>query len=113
MSSRLDTITDWELRALRAKFHVETLASQCEVTARQLRRYFRRKFGISPNLWLAAARLELIPQLLQSGQSVKEIAAQTGFSQPGNLSRRFKQEYNVTPTSLRSSESFKLRVRLG
>jgi AraC family transcriptional regulator of adaptative response / DNA-3-methyladenine glycosylase II len=101
MSSRLDTITDWDVRAQRAKFHVATLASQCGITERQLRRYFRRKFGVSPNLWLATARLELIPQLLQRGQSVKEIAAQTGFSQPGNLTRRFKQRYRVPPSALR------------
>lgn len=109
-------IADWDKRAQRAKFHVGTLAGQCEVTERQLRRYFHLRFGVSPSFWLATARLKLIPELLQSGQSVKEIAAQTGFSQPGNLSRRFKQEYNVTPTSLRPPVfpvSFKLHVRLG
>jgi transcriptional regulator GlxA family with amidase domain len=102
MSSRLDTITDWDTRAQQAKFHVATLARQCDITERQLRRYFRIKFGVSPNHWLANVRLELIPQLLQHGQTVKEIAAQTGFSQQGNLTRRFKQQYKVTPSSLRS-----------
>ncbi len=103
MSSRLDAITDWPTRAQRANFHVATLAGQCEVTERQLRRYFRTKFGMSPNLWLTAARLELVRPLLQRGQSVKEIAAQTGFSQQGNLTRRFKQQYKITPSSLRNS----------
>jgi transcriptional regulator GlxA family with amidase domain len=107
MSSRLDTITDWDTRAQQAKFHVATLASQCGITERQLRRYFHIRFGVSPNHWLATARLELIPHLLQHGQTVKEIAAQTGFSQQGNLTRRFKQQYKVTPSFLRSPVALK------
>src|ERR1035437_4620382 len=101
MSSRLDAITDWATRAQRAHFRVATLAGQCEVTERQLRRYFRTKFGKSPSLWLTTARLELIPPLLQRGHSVKEIAAQIGFSQKETQPRRFKQRYKVTPSSLR------------
>ena len=103
MSSRLDAITDWANRAERAHFRVATLADLCEVTERQLRRYFLTKFGMSPNRWLTGARMELVPPLLQRGQSVKEIAAQIVFSQPGNLTRRFKQRYKVTPSSLRNS----------
>ena len=113
MSSRLDAITDWASRAQRTNFRVATLARQCEVTERQLRRYFRTKFGVSPNLWLTAARLELVQPLLQRGQSVKEIAAQIGFSQQGNLTRRFKQRYNVTPSSLRNTALVAQHVRFG
>ena len=113
MSSRLDAITDWATRAQRANFCVATLAGQCEVTERQLRRYFRTKFGMSPNLWLTAARLELVQTLLQRGQSVKEIAAQIGFSQQGNLTRLFKQQFKVTPSSLRNPPPATPHVRLG
>src|ERR1022692_821648 len=113
MSSRLDAITDWASRAQRTNFRVATLADQCEVTERQLRRYFRTKFGMSPNLWLTEARLELVQPLLQRGQSVKEIAAQIGFSQQGNLTRRFKQQYKVTPSSLRNHAHVTHDVRFG
>ena len=113
MSSRLDAITDWATRAQRAHFCVGTLAGQCEVTERQLRRYFRSKFGKSPSLWLTSARLELIAPLLQRGQSIKEIAAQIGFSQQGNLTRRFKRQYKVTPSSLRNPALITQNVRLG
>jgi AraC-like DNA-binding protein len=113
MSSRLDAIADWATRAQRAHFRVATLAGQCEVTERQLRRYFHTKFGKSPNLWLTATRLELVQPLLQRGRSVKEIAAQIGFSQQGNLTRRFKQRYKVTPSSLRNPALVIQNVRLG
>ena len=113
MSSRLDAITDWASRAQRANFRVATLAGRCEVTERQLRRYFRTKFGMSPNHWLTATRLKLVEPLLQRGQSVKEIAAQIGFSQQGNLTRRFKQRYNVTPSSLRNTTPVAQDVRFG
>ena len=113
MSSRLDAITDWAIRAQRANFCVATLAGQCEVTERQLRRYFHTKFDTTPSLWLTAARLEQGQSLLQRGQSVKEIAAQLGFSQQGNLTRLFKQHFKVTPSSLRNPLPAALHVRLG
>lgn len=111
MSSRLDTVSDWAARAERAHFRVATLAGQCEVTERQLRRYFRAKFGMSPNLWLTTARLEMIPPLLQRGKTVKEVAAQTGFSRPENLTRSFKQKYKITPSSLRNARAVTQNVR--
>jgi AraC-like DNA-binding protein len=55
----------------------------------------------------------MVKPLLQRGQSVKEIAAKVGFSQQGNLTRRFKQQYKVTPSSLRNPAAVARHVRFG
>src|SRR5438874_9421023 len=56
--SRLDTITNWDMRAEQVSFNVAALAKGCGVTDRQLRRYFQSKFGSSPHAWLTLRRLQ-------------------------------------------------------
>jgi AraC-like DNA-binding protein len=102
MSSRLDTITDWEARAEMVGFRVSDLARRCRVTDRQLRRYFRFKFGSSPHNWMAATRLQKVAPLLYGDELVKEVAARAGFSRPENFARQFKRLYKATPTALRA-----------
>ena len=102
MSSRLDRITDWEVRAEQARFNVTLLAKDCEVTARQLRRYFRAKFGIAPHNWLTEKRLQKVRTLLPSGQLLKQVSATAGFKRPSDFTRQFKRYYKATPSSLRN-----------
>jgi AraC-like DNA-binding protein len=102
MSSRLDTITDWESRAELVSFRVSGLARECGVTDRQLRRYFQCKFGSSPHAWMAVRRLQKVCAFLSRGDLVKEIAVRAGFSRQANFSRHFKRYYNATPSAFRS-----------
>ena len=102
MSSRLDTITDWESRAELVSFRVSGLARECGVTDRQLRRYFQCKFGSSPHAWMAATRLHRVRPFLFRGDLVKEIAARAGFTRQANFSRQFKRHYKTTPSAFRA-----------
>jgi AraC-like DNA-binding protein len=102
MSSRLDTITDWEARAEIVGFRISNLAQGCGVTDRQLRRYFQSKFGSSPYNWLTMRRLQKVKPLLSGGDLVKEISARAGFSRQANFARRFKRFYNTTPSAFRA-----------
>jgi AraC-like DNA-binding protein len=101
MSSRLDTITDWEVRAELVGFRVSGLARECGVSDRQLRRYFQCKFGSSPHNWMTANRLKKVVPLLSGDEMVKEIAVRAGFSRQTNFSRQFKRYYKVSPSALR------------
>jgi len=71
------------------------------VTDRQLRRYFRTKFGSSPHTWMTLNRLQKARPLLSRGHLVKQIAARAGFSQQANFSRQFKRYYNASPSAFR------------
>jgi AraC family transcriptional regulator len=98
MHSKLDNISDWKARSQQAHFRVALLARSCGVTERQLRRYFRKMFGVAPHAWISAKRLEGVRPLLATNYLIKEVAAQAGFSQPGNFSRKFKQHYKISPS---------------
>jgi AraC family transcriptional regulator len=103
--SRLDRITDWGALSERAGYRVGTLADRVGVTERQLRRYFRAKFGQSPHSWMAESRLQGVRELLAEGNPVKVVAIKAGYSQQGNLARQFKQYYHVSPSSIRSPQN--------
>jgi transcriptional regulator GlxA family with amidase domain len=101
MASRLDHVGDWNKLAARAHFRVTVLAKDCGVSERQLRRYFLKQFGKSPREWLGVERLGKVRPLLATGKSVKEIAAQAGFSHQSNFARSYKLYYKATPSSQR------------
>jgi AraC-like DNA-binding protein len=101
MASRLDSINDWDSLAAQGRFRVDLLAKTCGVCERQLRRYFQRRFGISPYTWMTAKRMDQAKTLLTKGKLVKEVAAEAGFLQPSNFTRQFKRQFNATPTQMR------------
>jgi|SRR5208282_4094650 len=101
MNSRLDRVTDWGTRAEEAHYRVADLAKMCGVTERQLRRFFRKKFGHAPHFRIAARRLEAARRLLAGENLIKEIAFEAGFSHQENFSRQFKQYYHVRPSEMR------------
>lgn len=101
MASRLDSIDDWDKLAARAQFRVTDLAKDCDVSERQLRRYFKGHFGQSPRKWMSALRLGKVRALLAIGKSVKEVSAHAGFNHQSNFARSFKNHYKATPSSQR------------
>jgi transcriptional regulator GlxA family with amidase domain len=101
MASRLDRITDWDRLATESRFRVAALADACDVTERQLRRYFQATFGCSPHTWMSARRLQKVHLLLRHGRLVKEVAASAGFAHQSSFARRFKQQYSVSPSASR------------
>lgn len=103
MASRLDCIKNWDSLVVQGNYRVELLAGSCGVTERQLRRYFKIRFGISPHAWIRAKRMEQAKSLLSNGKLVKDAAAEVGFLLPSNFARQFKRQYQTTPTALRQS----------
>jgi len=108
--SRLDRVSDWEAVARRAKFEVATLAVLCNVSERQLRRYFRSRFKISPGVWAAELRLQDSVALLVSREPLKAIAVNLGFSHVSHFCRAFKRRFGVTPTQYLLTKSARTPV---
>src|SRR5437867_8926625 len=92
-SSRLDRITDWDIRARRATYQVKALAHQCEVSLRQLERYFVNRFRSRPHAWLNRLRMREACKLLLKGYLIKQIALELGFKQVTHFSRVFKRRF--------------------
>ena len=96
-SSRLDRITDWDIRARKATYQVKALAHQCEVSLRQLERYFVHRFRSRPHVWLNRLRMREARKLLLKGEMIKQIAPELGFKQVAHFSREFKRSFGVSP----------------
>ena len=81
-----------------ADYNVTSLAEQCGMSPRQLRRLFRRQFARSLKSWLTETRIEKAEYLLQSQTSVKAVAFALGYKQPSHFFRQFKDRKLLTPS---------------
>jgi AraC-like DNA-binding protein len=101
MNSRLNNIVDWPGLAEQASWSIARLATNCQISERELRRYFHWKFRVPPHVWLLRQRLRLARKVLEQGGSAKEAAALAGFKDAGNFSRAFKTIFEATPCDVR------------
>jgi len=99
--SKLDAVTDWAELAKKTGFSSRELARACEISPRQLRRYFSIMFSKSPQDWLDEMRLNLVASRLQTVLAVKAIAHELHFKTVSHLSHRFKDLHGCCPSEFR------------
>jgi AraC-like DNA-binding protein len=99
--SRLDHVVDWAEKASRAEYSAGELAKACSISASQLRRFFVRVLGKSPQLWIDELRISRAAVLLLSGDSIKEIANQLNFADSAHFCHQFKVRRHCTPSEFR------------
>ena len=82
--------------------HIDTIAAQFEISARQLRRIVQKELGVSPIELIQTRRLLLAKQLLtETALPVTEIAYASGFASLRRFNDAFRQHYRMPPTQLR------------
>lgn len=103
--SRLDRISNWPDLARNTGYSPFKLATFCRISSSQLRRYFVKRFGTSPQRWLKELRLDQTAQLLKtSTASLKEIAALLDFSSQSLLCHQFKIRFGCKPSAFASTD---------
>ena len=75
------------------------------------RRAFRDRIGMTPQKYLELKRMEYAVHRLGLGQSVKETAAELGYSDPYFFSRMFKQYIGASPSSYRLRRTGRSRYK--
>ncbi len=80
-----------------------TLAGVAGVSRFHLIRAFRKDTGLTPHAWLADRRVRAARDLLASGRTPDEAAADCGFADQSHLTRAFKARVGVTPGRFRSA----------
>jgi len=84
---------------------IESLARGIDLTATQMRKLFRRETRRSPKQYLNRLRLEKSVDLLRhSTQTIKQIAAETGFTTDNYFHLAFRKAFGVTPIVFREKE---------
>jgi AraC-like DNA-binding protein len=101
MHSRLETIKDWENRAVQSNFRVARLAESCGVTSRTLNRFLTEKVGMPPRAWFTAMRMGDALKGATKGELMKNLATEARYSQQTNFTRRFKEYYGFVPSRVR------------
>lgn len=81
------------------KFSIEEMCEKLHMNYYQLRNYFKEKTGISPYQYLLEMKIDMAKKLLMdSNNSVKEVAFKLAFDSPYYFSRLFKNKTGVSPT---------------
>nr|WP_246690701.1 AraC family transcriptional regulator [Neorhizobium alkalisoli] len=63
----------------------------------QTARHFRKLFGTSPHRYLVMRRLDRARHLLSEGESLAQVASETGFADQAHFTRHFKKTFGMTP----------------
>lgn len=87
---------------------ITKLAADFNISRSYLYNIFRQTFGVSPQEYLMAYRIEKAKQLLtdrRQSLSVKEVAFSAGFDNPLYFSRIFHKRTGMTPTQFSKENS--------
>ena len=112
MASRLDRIQDWSALAKEAEYDPKKLAKICSVSLRQLERFAKETFRLTPQVWLKSLRLVEAENLLRGGFSAKSTAITLGYKQLSHFSREFKKHTGVPPTAFVAEVFFGTKLEL-
>ena len=90
---------------------LEDIASQFELSSRQLRRIVQKELGVSPIELLQTRRLLLAKQLLtETALPITEIAFASGFSSLRRFNDAFVGRYRMAPSKLRRAALEKTNI---
>lgn len=93
---------------------IEEVADQLRVSTVWLTRVFRKELGQSPGEWVRTQKITEAKRLLvQTRESITEIAIQLGFTSSQYFGTAFRRETGLTPTSyrIRCKDNHAIRVR--
>jgi AraC-like DNA-binding protein len=76
---------------------LEELAKIVEFSPHHLLRTFRNTVGLTPHDFLTQIRVERAKRSLRLGNTISDVAADTGFVDQAHFTRRFKEIVGVTP----------------
>lgn len=87
-----------------ASLTLNKLAETLDVSVQQLSMAFQRNFGVSLAVYARGERMRIAQRLLlQTSQSVRDIAGQLGFHSPANFSNAFREHTGKTPSEFRKA----------
>ena len=90
---------------LSGNLSLSELANACRLSSSHFSQAFRQTVGYPPHQWLLTQRVERAKQLLlNTDQSLCEIALATGFADQSHFTRVFSQRVKVSPAAWRRAQ---------
>ena len=103
--NRMKSLLSWLEAHIGDQLTIDSMASQVGLSTAHFSREFKHATGQTPWGYIIQLRLERARLLLEKGESVTNVALQTGFSDQPHLSRLFKQRFGVSPSSIVGSRN--------
>lgn len=101
--TRLDKIITFIHCNYNKKIAVKDLASIADISESECYRLFRKALHMTPNDYILTHRMQVaVVKLIETNHSVLTIAYDIGFGTPSYFSKKFKQQYNMTPKDFRT-----------
>ena len=83
---------------LSGRIRLAELAAECGLSISHFARSFKASFGVSAHRWLVQRRIERSQELLiETHESLADIAVQAGFSDQAAFTRTFHQIVGISP----------------
>jgi AraC family transcriptional regulator len=96
------TVLDYIASHLDKALKIDELASQVGLSSYHFARRFKVDFGVPPHGFVLDRRIERAKELMgHTGNRLKSIAVDCGFSDQSHLTRVFKKRVGVTPREYR------------
>lgn len=84
---------------------IPELARLVGINQQSLKKGFRQLYGVTVNQYLNNRRMEIAGELLRKGDfSIRQVALRVGYGNPGYFSRRFREQYGVSPRNFAPRE---------
>ena len=111
---KLKALTRVEMRQLARSCHyrAEVLALTLGISRRQLHRYTRQVFQMSPQQWLEIERLTRAAHELNGNTPIKQVSSALGFKQLSHFSREFRRLHGISPSEYKSHQGSARKIDL-
>lgn len=85
--------------------NISDLAENIGISIKHLRTLFKKSYGMPPNQYIIALRLNMAVSLISQGNlSISEISSLCGFSDVYYFSRLFKKHFSKSPKTFKTKE---------
>lgn len=101
--NNLEKIREWIRTHPLERYNIGELAKKAGISRKYFTTLFTRQYGISPKSYQVSQRMNYAKYLLQESDiSIKEIAAQLGYTDQYIFSKQFKSIIGYAPSKIRS-----------
>jgi AraC family transcriptional regulator len=101
-ANQIRIVTEYMESHLNEKTTISELAGLVDLTRFHFIRSFKQAAGIPPHQFMIRLRVDRAKEMLAEGElSIAEVASQTGFGSPIQLTRAFRRVVGTTPSAFR------------